>query len=160
VSDGLSQQFVGRDNIPGNGSEWTVSEDWETSRGIVNDLFHVGMEDNDYQKLKTRYGSESLWMLMIDAILDRDHSMNIREKQHARHGAKGYLIEGGALWRLGSGDTTRARARRECITQNKAITWAREQHMTGGHWGRDTIKIALADKISSPKLDNSIMTAI
>ena len=27
-----------------DGSAWTVCEDWETSRGIVNDLFGVDLE--------------------------------------------------------------------------------------------------------------------
>ena len=33
-------------------------------------------------------------------------------------------------------------------------------HETGGHWGRDALKIALTDKYYSPKLDTSIMKAI
>jgi len=35
-----------------------------------------------------------------------------------------------------------------------------KQHNEGGHWGRDAIKIALTDRIYSPKLDASIMAAI
>ena len=37
---------------------------------------------------------------------------------------------------------------------------ATKKHAEGGHWGRDTLKIALTDRIYSPKLDTSIMVVI
>ncbi|KIK43905.1 hypothetical protein CY34DRAFT_60554, partial [Suillus luteus UH-Slu-Lm8-n1] len=35
-----------------------------------------------------------------------------------------------------------------------------QAHTEGGHWGRDAIKIALLDRICSPKLDATILTVI
>jgi hypothetical protein len=54
----------------------------------------------------------------------------------------------------------RARCKVECVTQDEAKELAAKQHAEGGHWGRDAIKIALTDRIYSPKLDATILTAI
>jgi len=53
-----------------------------------------------------------------------------------------------------------ARSKVECVTREEAKQLATEQHANGGHWGRDAIKIALTDRIYSPKLDASILAAI
>ena len=37
---------------------------------------------------------------------------------------------------------------------------ARKKHKGGRHWHRDSIKLALLDKIHSPALNSSIITAI
>jgi hypothetical protein len=42
----------------------------------------------------------------------------------------------------------------------EAIELARKEHEGGGHWHRDNIKLALLDKVHSPALDSSIVTAI
>jgi hypothetical protein len=42
----------------------------------------------------------------------------------------------------------------------EAIELARKEHESGGHWHRDNIKLALLDKVHSPALDSSIITAI
>lgn len=47
----------------------------------------------------------------------------------------------------------------ECITR-EAQKKAKQLHESGGHWGRDALKIAITDKYYSPKLDVSIMKAI
>ncbi|KAH7918399.1 hypothetical protein BV22DRAFT_981229, partial [Leucogyrophana mollusca] len=78
----------------------------------------------------------------------------------ARHRASQYMVEDGKLWRLTGGTAENARGRVECVTQEEATVLAAQQHAKGGHWGRDTIKIALTDRIHSPKLDASILTAI
>ena len=70
-----------------------------------------------------------------------------------RHRMLGYQIEGGKLWRIGDGKLTRARAHLECITQEEAKELAHVKHETNGHFGCDLIKIALLDRVCSPKLD-------
>jgi hypothetical protein len=55
---------------------------------------------------------------------------------------------------------TRARAKVECISKEEAKILAEKAHTEGGHWGRDTVKMALLDRVCSPKLDASIMEAI
>ena len=72
----------------------------------------------------------------------------------------GYQIQDGKLWRVGNGKSTRARARLECVTQEEAKELARIEHAKNGHFGCDLIKIALLDRICSPKLDKSILAGI
>ena len=54
----------------------------------------------------------------------------------------------------------RARSKVECITKEEAIGLARHEHTENGHWGRDSVKKALMDRIWCPNLDSSIVTAI
>ena len=70
------------------------------------------------------------------------------------------MIENGKLWYIGGGTPTRAITHRECITQKEAMELAWQEHETGGHFHCDLIKMTLLDRIHSPKLDWSIMTAI
>lgn len=82
------------------------------------------------------------------------------EKRRVRHRVLGYWIEGDKLWRLGDGKATRARPRKECVSQAEAVDLARTEHMAKGHWHRDLIKKQLMDQYCSPRLDKSIMTVI
>ena len=55
------------------------------------------------------------------------------------------MIEGGWLWHMGGKKLVRARARKECVTQEEAVEMAREVHRTMGHLWRDLVKIQLMD---------------
>ncbi|KIK35881.1 hypothetical protein CY34DRAFT_95365, partial [Suillus luteus UH-Slu-Lm8-n1] len=65
------------------------------------------------------------------------------------------LIEDGKLWCLREDMTTHTQSRVECINKD-----ASKEHEEGEHWGRDTIRIILLNRIYRPGLDMSIMTAI
>jgi hypothetical protein len=41
VADGLSRANEGLPNEDGDGSQWTVSEDWETAAGLTHDIFYI-----------------------------------------------------------------------------------------------------------------------
>jgi len=41
IADGVSRQYEGTDKTPGDGSEWTVTPDWEEITGLVHDLYLV-----------------------------------------------------------------------------------------------------------------------
>jgi transposase InsO family protein len=69
-------------------------------------------------------------------------------------------VDDNKLWRLGGGVGVRARPRRECITKAEAKVKAAEIHAEGGHFHRDSIKLAMMDKFHSPKMDESIVSAI
>jgi hypothetical protein len=56
--------------------------------------------------------------------------------------------------------SVRARAQKECVTQVEALIMAREIHLLEGHFGRDSIKEKLMDRIKSPYLDRMILEAI
>lgn len=50
VADGLSRAAEGRPYEEGDGSEWTVKEDWEAATGLVYDVWAVGMAESGYEK--------------------------------------------------------------------------------------------------------------
>jgi hypothetical protein len=54
----------------------------------------------------------------------------------------------------------RAQTRTECVLQKEVEQLASEQHNQGRHMGRDVIKIALKDRITSPDLNLSIVQVI
>jgi hypothetical protein len=41
VADGLSRACEGLPNEEGDGSQWSVSEDWETLAGLTHDVFQI-----------------------------------------------------------------------------------------------------------------------
>ncbi|KIK32387.1 hypothetical protein CY34DRAFT_66878, partial [Suillus luteus UH-Slu-Lm8-n1] len=145
-----------------DGSEWTVSEDWEANSGLINDLLQVstGIEESTTSQLLQRFTEEPVFQEVVEAMLEMDRGKEVRNRKRARHRATQYLIEDGKLWRLRGGTAVRARSRVECVTKAEAKELAIKQHSEGGHWGRDAIKITLTDRIYSPKLDASILAAI
>lgn len=160
VADGLSRKWENTQPIQGDGSEWTVQEDWEARIGLANDIMHVELVNTEINNLRKRFDKEPVFLEVVDAIHNLDQDKDVREKKRARHRASQYIIEEGKLWKVHGGTTTRARAKVECISREEAKTRAAKTHLEGGHWGRDAIKIALLDSIWSPKLDASILEAI
>ncbi|KZP11074.1 hypothetical protein FIBSPDRAFT_757254, partial [Athelia psychrophila] len=160
-------RYTGLDRVAGDGHEWTVGEDEEwlappDGNGADQIEFAIlnASLDEDSTKLRERFAEEPLFLQVIDALWDLDKGKTVREKRRARHRALGYWIEGGKLWRLGDGKSTRARPRRECVSQKEAVELARAEHSEKGHWHRDLVKKQLMDQYCSPRLDKSIMTAL
>jgi hypothetical protein len=46
--------------VYGDGSEWTVSPDWEARSGIINDLFTVSIEEATYLVMPVPEGTAAL----------------------------------------------------------------------------------------------------
>jgi RNase H-like domain found in reverse transcriptase len=159
TADGLSRQYEGLPKGHGDGSEWSVSPDLDDTTGVVHDILQVEISD-EHAALRNCFNSEPVFSQVIDALLEMDHGTRIRERMRARHHALNYSIADGKLWFVGGGTGVRARARRECVTRVEAVELARKEHIENGHFHRDSIKISLLDKIQSPKLDQSIVTAI
>ena len=161
VADGLSRANEGAEHEEGDGSEWTVSEDWEANTGFTHDIFHTStMETPETAKLRERFKDKPIFAEVIDAILGLDQDTNLRAKKRAHHRASEYMIEDGKLWRIAGGHHTRARSRVECITRTEATQRAKQEHESNGHWQRDSIKKSLLDQIWSPGLDASIVKGI
>jgi transposase InsO family protein len=160
IADGVSRQYEGTDKVPGDGSEWTVTPDWEEVTGLVHDLYQV-TELPDLTVLKERFKDEPLYLDVLDAITGfSSRETTVREKKRAQHRKTQYALNEGKLWFIGGGSGTRARARRECVSKVEAVELARAEHEQGGHWHRDAIKMALLDRYHSPKLDESIVKAV
>ncbi|KAG2738033.1 hypothetical protein P692DRAFT_201731996, partial [Suillus brevipes Sb2] len=150
----------GRPRAEGDGSAWSVSEDWESAHGLVNDLLLVQLTDSMVSDLRERFAQEPLFLEVIEALQDLDGDKPERERHRARHRALGYMIDEGRLWKIADGKSTRARAKLECVSQKEATELARQIHADNGHWGRDLTKLQLMDRIVSPRLDQSIVKAL
>lgn len=91
AADGLSCGFMTRERVEGDGSNWTVSEDWEESRGIVQDLLAIEsssqVSTTNMDALQLRFANEPLFLEVIDAIHNLDSDKTIKEKRRARHRA-------------------------------------------------------------------------
>ncbi|KAJ3912377.1 hypothetical protein F5877DRAFT_54136, partial [Lentinula edodes] len=160
--------WEGQDRVVGDGSEWSVSEDWEAVTGLVNDVFGVSVGDRvlqdgdatDWKALSDRFVHEPVFTEVVEALRVLESPASDKVKQKAKHKAARYMVENNRLWKVGGNAGIRERARVECVTQKEAIVLAKAQHGEAGHWGRDAVKLALMDRIWSPKLDESIMEAI
>lgn len=155
VADGISRMDEGKPRTDTDGSSWSVSPDWEVSQGIVQDVLLTEVEEDS---LRERFKDEPLFLSILDAIQNVQLFKSERDQQRARHRATQYLIDDGKLWRLNGGDGLRALPRTECVSRAEAKALAMTQHTENGHWGRDAVKIALLDKIHSPRLDKSVVT--
>ena len=160
IADGVSWQYEGMEKVPEDGSEWTVTPDWEEAMGLVHDLYSI-TELPDLSVLKKRFESEPLYLNVINVIVGLlFREATVREKKKAEHRKTQYMIEGGKLWFVGGGSGTRARDRRDCVSRVEAVELAKIEHEQGGHWHRDATKIVLLDRYHSLKLDESIVKAI
>ena len=72
AADVLNCMYTGREHTTDDGSMWLVCEDWEISRGIVNDLFGVYM-DEVISSLCERFANEPLFLEVVRAIADHDN---------------------------------------------------------------------------------------
>ncbi|KIK58485.1 hypothetical protein GYMLUDRAFT_171114 [Collybiopsis luxurians FD-317 M1] len=151
--------WEGQDREEGDSSEWNVNEDWESGFGLVNDVFGVS-ESTDWSALKEQFADEAVFLEALGALEVLKGKGDDAAKRKAQHKAGRFMVEGNCLWKVGGNDGVRDRARVECITKAEAQQMAVQQHDAGGHWGWDHIKLALLDRICSPKLDDSVMVAI
>jgi len=160
VADGLSRQWDNTERTKEDGSNWSVNPDPEATSGLTNDMFAIEKLPHDAQQIRQRFQTEPLFLEVVDALLNTDTATPIRDRSRARHRAKQYMIQHGKLWRLYGGTSIRPRHKVECITRREAEEKAAQLHESGGHWGRDALKIALTDRYHSPKIDLSIMNTI
>ena len=129
VADGLSRASEGTSNNEKDGSEWTISEDWEANVGLMHDIFYsTEATTPETAKLRERFKGEPIFAEVIDAILEIDHNTNLRQKKRARHRASEYMIEDGKLWQIAGGHSTRAKSRVECITCEEASLLVKQEH--------------------------------
>ena len=108
IADGISRQYENTEKASNDGSEYTVSPDWERQAGLTYDVYYTTLS-SDNAALRERFKSEPLFLDVIDALEGIKHSKNLREQKRAQHRALHYMIEDDKLWYIAGG--TRARAR-------------------------------------------------
>ena len=85
IADGVSRQYEGTDKVPGDGSEWMVTPDWEEVTGLVHDLYLVA-EQPDLTVLKKRFAGKPLFLDVIDVIVGlASNDTTLREKKRDQH---------------------------------------------------------------------------
>ena len=161
VADGLSRANEGLPNQQDDGSQWTVSEDWEATTGLTHDIFlTTDPTTHDVANLRNRFKDEPIFLEVVEALFELDQGKNVKLRKRARHRASEYIVDNGKLWKIAGGHHGRARTKVECVTKEEAKALAIVEHSEKGHWGRDAIKKSLMDRIWSPKMDASILAAI
>ena len=79
VADGLSRASEGTKHNEKDGSEWTVSEDWETSKGLSHDIFHTSIADTqEMVALRDRFKDEPIFAEVINAMLELDQGVSLK----------------------------------------------------------------------------------
>ena len=66
----------GKPKVYGDGSEWTVSPDWEAATGLTHDIFQVSTSEME-NALREHFKNEPIFLEVIDAMLELDHSKSI-----------------------------------------------------------------------------------
>jgi hypothetical protein len=110
--NGLSQQWEGqpRDIRLLDGSDWTVSEDWEANSGLVNDILFNNsvIEPQLTTKLQEWFINEPVFWEVVKSIAQLGSTGSLRDWKCARYRASQYMIEEGKLWHLWGGTAVRA----------------------------------------------------
>jgi len=102
VADGLSRAREGTGKEDGDGSEWTVCEDWEAVMGLMHDIFQVETMGHTAE-LCRHFAKEPIFLEVIESLLELDQGHGMRERRRAKHQALEYMIEDSKLWQVGYG---------------------------------------------------------
>lgn len=70
--DSISRQFSGIERTDNDGSNWTVSKDWESTTGLVNDILAITELDSVVVSLQERFCNESVFLDIINALHNLD----------------------------------------------------------------------------------------
>ena len=100
--------YAGREHTADDGSTWLVCKDWEASRGIINDLFGIYM-DEVVSSLCECFVDEPMFLEVVQAITNHDSHKPEQECKCTRHWAEGYQIEDGKLWHITDGKSIHAK---------------------------------------------------
>lgn len=106
MADRLSCVSENAERVNGDGSEWTVSKDWESNRGLVDDIFQVteDLSVNDtVDALLRRFCDEPLFVKVIHAIMNMMDNTDEYKAKHAKYRAEQYMIDEGKLWQTKGG---------------------------------------------------------
>jgi len=160
VADGLSRVWRNRQRTQNDGSHWSVLPDWETTRGISNDVMSISTLPLDMStpqllphELEAKFKGDIFFEPIVYHLLGRDTGSNITERRKAKHRAQGFMIERGKLWRLSSKASDRV-SRTECIPRNEGFALALETHKKIGHFKSvDILKLHLHEHYFWPGMD-------
>ncbi|KAJ6544300.1 hypothetical protein B0H19DRAFT_884812, partial [Mycena capillaripes] len=152
VADGLSQMWSARKRTPTDGSDWSVLADWESSKGIVRDIFTVSDSNTLRHPLQVQFADDIFFAPIVEHLLGHTAGATISERKRAAHRATGFMIEDGKLWRIANSAARRV-ARTECIPSTQGFDKALEVHTSNGHFSVESTKLKLSDHYFWPGMD-------
>lgn len=159
VADALSRKWSKeRPQTEGDGSQETVTPDWEDRARIENNIFAITTEKAS-QRVLNRFADDAYFADIAKFLADPDTlNADKRARKKAEHRAEGFMIEDERLWRI-AGKGSKHGRKVECIPVKEGIDKAREAHMEG-HFGRDHTKLRLQRAYFWPKMDADVRDAI
>lgn len=160
VVDGISCKWEGIPRQTGNGSKWTICEDWEAAAGLINDALHTSNDIDKNTLLCECFKNEPIFTKVLEALSTIDSGQCTCHRRKVKHRASQYFIDKGKLWHLKGGTSVRAHSRVECVTKAEAKSMAFQHHQNHGHWRQDSVKITLMDHIWCPGMDTLVLKAI
>ncbi|KIJ43136.1 hypothetical protein M422DRAFT_81064, partial [Sphaerobolus stellatus SS14] len=122
----------------GDGSEWSVTPDWEEREGLRNDVFGVE-EDKESTALHQRFKEDPWYLEIMDYLMGNMQSLSR------------FWLENGKLWKASTKATDRS-AKVECIPCEEGLQQARTAHENNGHFAWDHTRLHLQDNYFWPTL--------
>jgi len=159
VADGLSRMWQNRGRSNTDGSDWSVLADWETTRGIRNDILLVnqspppGDTPSLPYELEDHFKGDVFFEPIVRHLLGRNAGSNISERRRAMHRAQGFMIDNGKLWRVSTKANDRV-SRTKCIPRKEGFQLALTTHRSIGHFKTvDLLKLHLHERYFWPGMD-------
>ena len=87
ITDGLSQQYEDSPHMPEDGSNWTVSPDWEAQEGITNNVFGISPTQPKNADIRKCLAGESLYLQVINALEEIEGPWLLCSQMCAKHQA-------------------------------------------------------------------------
>jgi hypothetical protein len=89
IADGLSQQWEGHPWDEGleDGSNWTVSEDWEANSGLINDILttEISTDPNMFSSLQQQFANEPIFLEVIESIAQLNSEKSLHNCKRTKY---------------------------------------------------------------------------
>src|SRR6266481_7167733 len=143
-----------------DGAEWSVRQDWEANKGVINDIMQLaaGQDTDRFADIHEQFADDPWLSEVVNALTNQDMP-DIWTRRRARHHALNFTIDGGKLWRI----RTKAKdwvARVECVPAVKGFELAMRTHADNGHFGWDHTWLKLHDQWFWPGMDQDSKEAV
>ncbi|KIJ40353.1 hypothetical protein M422DRAFT_84154, partial [Sphaerobolus stellatus SS14] len=127
-----------------DGEDTTVDPGWESTYGIVNDIFSIQIK-TDTPTLSQRFTGDPYFIEVIEWLEGGQLTAenDAKSRRQAQHRARDFMIEEGKLWRVVRGRQAWRAVKVECIPEEEAYERAMEIHVKGGHFAWDLMVLDL-----------------
>lgn len=158
-ADGLSRKWGGGERTVGEGEDWDVEPDWESEKGVVNDMFVLLEGGEVLREVKEKFAEDpyfkdiAAWLTALGTP-----GLSEAESRRARRRALDFMVDDGKLWRVGGRNSHRS-SRVQCVPTSEGLDLAKRCH-ADGHFGRDLCEAKLQTEYFWPKMRRDVVEAI